>query len=327
MAGAGFLVLVMFWLCSVLIVICYLLTLPSFFAKMSSPLICFRPSQAGWLVSSQRALIHIVKFSIFMWTPGKCSFLKARFLKSLRVLPVSLCTSYFCVGTMQKFSNMRDRGSSLFSVEADPYDALNRRPALHSWCGIPTKPHQACSGRGFVSIPFIGRWEQNGSTPKTWKCSTLEPPPPTAHAALSSHALSSNIKCPPAATASVWYGWITPLLEFNSLTIYVWRLLESSPDCDTKAYSSISGEVIETRGKWIKYEKSLALVKKFPCKRSIEKLDWGLQGRRGRTEDQKGTCLPSTRPDLLQINVRKCSEQLSSDRLCICAWRIFSMRW
>ena len=294
---------------------------------MSSPLIYFRPSQAGWLVSSQRALIHIVKFSIFLWTPGKCSFLKARFLKSLRVLPVFLCIVIsMSIGTMQKFSNVRDRGSSLFSGEAGPANALSRRPALHSWCGLPTKPHQACSGSGFVSIPFIGRWEKNCSTPKTWKYSTLEPPPPTAHAALSFHALSSNIKCPPAVSASVWYGWLTPLLEFNSLTIYVWWLLESSPDCDMKAYSSISGEVVETRGKWIKYEKSLALVKKFPWKRSIEKLDWGKQGRRGRTEDQKGTHLPSTHPVLLQINVRKCSEKLSSDRLCICAWGIFSMR-
>ena len=85
------------------------------------------------------------------------------------------------IGTMQKFSNVRDRGSSLFSGEAGPANALSRRPALHSWCGLPTKPHQACSGRGFVSIPFIGRWEKNCSTPKTWKYSTLEPPPPTAH--------------------------------------------------------------------------------------------------------------------------------------------------
>ena len=176
---------------------------------------------------------------------------------------------------MQKFSNVRDRGSYLFSVEAGPANALSRRPALHSWCSLPTKPHQACSGRGFVSIPFIGRWGKNCSNPKTWKYSTLEPPLPTAHAALSSHALSSIIKCLPAVTASVWYGWITPLLEFNSLTIYAWRLLESSRDCDMKACGSISGEVVETRGKWTKYEKSLALVKKFPGKRSIEKLNWG----------------------------------------------------
>ena len=60
------------------------------------------------------------------------------------------------VGTMKKFSNVRDRGSSLFSVEADPYDALNRRPALHSWCGLPTNPIRLAVGGILSASPSLG---------------------------------------------------------------------------------------------------------------------------------------------------------------------------
>lgn len=61
------------------------------------------------------------------------------------------------IGTMQKFSNVRDRGSSLFSGEAGPANALSRRPAPAQLVWPSYKIIRLAVGEGFVSIPFIGR--------------------------------------------------------------------------------------------------------------------------------------------------------------------------
>lgn len=203
---------------------------------------CSRPSQASWLISYHKALIHAVGLSVFLSAPAQNSFLKTRFLRACEFCWCFCCSSYFflCWYHTDIFKCQRGGRSPSSSLGMGSARPCAERPTPHCWGGLPTKPHHAAVG-GVCQPPpippsFRGEGKKKTLTPLVWKHSILEhafiycPQSPfllcpfiqyqmLTWPSLSAFGMADVLLC---RNWTIW--WFTCGLTRNPIQIWLWLL-------------------------------------------------------------------------------------------------------